>query len=438
LISRAVTQSFGRLDSSRRVSASFADAARDLKRGNVAATSWLARGNGKSYGDSAQNGSGILVRSAEQARIVEFDQDTGILTAEPGITLGNIILAIAPHGWFLPVTPGTKHVTLGGAIANDVHGKNHHCRGSFGCHVVSFDLLRSDGSVRRCSTDENPELFRATIGGFGLTGLIVSATVKMMHTKGIDVVENVRSFGSLGEYLDLAEEADNNTEYCVAWLDQLSVEGRGLLLAANHTEQGQYTPHPLRPRLNIPFQPPVTCLNRLTLKAFNSLYFNTKGRKRGAVETGYDGYFYPLDQVGNWNYFYGPKGLYQHQSVIPFEAARQVLPQLLSASRNAEQASFLTVLKRFGDIASPSLTPFARPGYTLTLDFPNRGAKTLKLLQELDHITIGAGGAVNAYKDARMSPYTFAASYPGWRQLEALRDPAFNSDFWARTALRLG
>jgi FAD/FMN-containing dehydrogenase len=403
----------------------------------VAATSWLARGGGNSYGDSAQNKSGILVRSGEQARNLGFDRDTGLLTAEPGVTLGDIILAIAAHGWFLPVTPGTKHVTLGGAIANDVHGKNHHRRGSFGCHVVSFDLLRSDGKVRRCSAHENPDLFRATIGGFGLTGLIVSATVKMMRAKGIDVVENVSSFGSLREYLDLAEEADANNEYCVAWLDQLSVEGRGLLLAANHAKQGRYSPHPLKPRLSVPFQPPVTCLNHLSLKVFNSLYFNVKGRKKSKVETGYDGYFYPLDQVGNWNYLYGPNGLYQHQSVIPFDVARRVLPELLLASRNAGQASFLTVLKRFGDIASPSLTPFARPGYTLTLDFPNRGAKTLKLLQELDHITIGAGGAVNAYKDARMSPHTFSASYPGWRQLEALRDPAFNSDFWARTALRL-
>jgi FAD/FMN-containing dehydrogenase len=438
VISRAIVQSFGRLDASRRSSASFADAVRDLERGNVAATSWLARGNGKSYGDSAHNGAGVLVRSSERARIVSFDAGTGLLTAEPGVSLGDIILKIAPHGWFLPVTPGTKHVTLGGAIANDVHGKNHHRRGSFGCHVVSLDLLRSDGILRRCSVLENPELFRATIGGFGLTGLIVSATVKMMRAPVIDVAESVSRFGSLREYLDLAEDADARNEYCVAWLDQWSSKGRGLLLAANHAKQGEYKPHPPKPLLSIPFKPPVNCLNSLTLRAFNSVYFNAKGRNPGPVETGYDGYFYPLDQVGNWNYLYGPKGLYQHQSVIPVDAARQVLPELLQASRKAGQASFLTVLKRFGDITSPSLTPFARSGYTLTLDFPNRGAKTLKLLQELDHITIGSGGAVNAYKDARMSPHTFAASYPGWRQLEALRDPAFKSDFWVRTALRLG
>lgn len=159
--------------------------------------------------------------------------------------------------------------------------------------------------------------------------------------------------------------------------------------------------------------------------------------KPGPRKSGYDGFFYPLDQVGNWNYFYGPRGLFQHQSVIPFVAAESALPKLLNASRRAGQASFLTVLKRFGNTASPSLTPFARQGFTLTLDFPNRGASTLALLAELDLITVDAGGAVNAYKDARMSPATFDASYPKWRDLEALRDPAFVSDFWKRTALTL-
>ncbi len=438
MISKSVVRSFGRLDACVRLSASFVDAASDLRRGNVASTSWLARGNGKSYGDSAHNQSGMLVRAKEQARIVSFDPGTGVLTAEPGITLGDIILGIAPHGWFLPVTPGTKHVTLGGAIANDVHGKNHHRRGSFGCHVISFDLLRSDGTVRNCSANENSALFRATIGGFGLTGLILSAKVQMMRVGATDVTETVSSFGSIAEYLDLTAGADAANEYAVAWIDQLSKDGRGVMLAANHCTDGLFRPHRAKPRISVPLQPPFTCLNGTSLKAFNALYFNAKRRKQVPSSVSYDGYFYPLDQIGNWNYLYGSKGLYQHQSVVPIEAAEEVLPVLLEASRSAGQASFLTVLKRFGDVSSPSLTPFARPGYTLTLDFPNRGAKTLKLLAELDRITIAAGGAVNAYKDARMSPQTFASSYPAWRDLEALRDPAFNSDFWARTALRLG
>lgn len=419
-----------------------ADALADLKRGNTARTSWLAVGNGKSYGDSAQSDSGILVRSGECARILSFDAQSGILKAEPGVTLGDIILHAGPHGWFPPVTPGTKHVTLGGAIANDVHGKNHHRRGSFGAHVISVDLLRSDGVTRRCSSQEHMNLFSATIGGFGLTGMIVSATIRLMKVGAADVDEQVVPFKSLEEYLELAESADEANEYAVAWLDQLSIGGRGLLMMANHAEAGAFVPHRSTPKLTVPFQPPLNCLNRLSLTAFNALYFNAKSRNAKSLNAGvktsaYDGFFYPLDQVGDWNFLYGPKGLYQHQSVIPFDAAASALPQLMAASRKAGQASFLTVLKRFGAMASPSLTPFARPGYTLTLDFPNRGAKTLALLSELDRITIDAGGAVNAYKDARMSPVTFAASYPNWRQLEALRDPAFVSDFWRRTALEI-
>ena len=414
-----------------------ADALADLKRGNTARTSWLAVGNGRSYGDSAQSDSGILVRSSESARILAFNAQSGILTAEPGVTLGDIILHVGPHGWFLPVTPGTKHVTLGGAIANDVHGKNHHRRGSFGAHVASFDLLRSDGVTRRCSAGEHMNLFNATIGGFGLTGMILSATVQLMKVGAADVSGQITQFRNLIEYLDLAESADAANEYAVAWLDQLNAGGRGLLMTANHAQAGAFVPHRSKPALTVPFQPPLNCLNRLSLSAFNALYFNAKGRNAGVKTSAYDGFFYPLDQVGNWNFLYGPRGLYQHQSVIPFDAAATALPQLLAASRKAGQASFLTVLKRFGNIASPSLTPFARSGYTLTLDFPNRGAKTLALLAELDRITVDAGGAVNAYKDARMTAQTFAASYPNWRQLEALRDPAFISDFWRRTALAI-
>jgi FAD/FMN-containing dehydrogenase len=315
-----------------------------------------------------------------------------------------------------------------------VHGKNHHRRGSFGAHVIAFDLLRSDGVTRRCSAREHINLFSATIGGFGLTGVIVSASLQLMKVGSADVSEHVTPFKSLEQYLDLAEGADHANEYAVAWLDQLNPGGRGLLMTANHAEAGAFAPHPSKPKLTVPFQPPLNCLNGVSLSAFNALYFNAKSRNAGVKTSAYDGFFYPLDQVGNWNFLYGPKGLYQHQSVIPFEASSSALPQLLAASRKAGHASFLTVLKRFGTMASPSLTPFARPGYTLTLDFPNRGAKTLALLSELDRITVDAGGAVNAYKDARMSAQTFAASYPNWRQLEALRDPAFVSDFWRRTA----
>lgn len=435
--SNEVIESFGRLDRKNRRSASAIDAVQDLRRANTGSTSWLTYGNGRSYGDSAQNDNGFLIRNQERSRVYSFEASSGVLTAETGVLLGDIILHAGPQGWFLPVTPGTKFVTLGGAIANDIHGKNHHRRGSFGCHVIAFDLLRSDGVIRRCSSGENVDLFRATIGGFGLTGLILSASIQLMKVSSVDVVETVIPFRSLDEYLDLSKAADESNEYAVAWLDQLATAGRGLLLTANHAETGAFKPHPSKPRIRVPFRPPLNCLNAFSLTAFNALYFYGKGQRTVPKRSSYDSFFYPLDQVGNWNYFYGPKGLFQHQSVISADAAKAVLPELLNASRKAGQSSFLTVLKRFGAMTSPCLTPFARDGFTLTLDFANRGRTTIELLEELDRITVGAGGAVNAYKDARMSAQTFAASYPAWRDLEALRDPAFVSDLWKRTALKL-
>jgi len=190
-------------------------------------------------------------------------------------------------------------------------------------------------------------------------------------------------------------------------------------------------------RLAVPLQPPFNVLNRPFLTAFNAAYRWKKGRSAAPRQVGYQGFFFPLDGLSDWNRLYGPKGLYQHQSVVPEEAARLAVPALLDATKRAGQGSFLTVLKRFGKVRSPALLSFPRPGFTLTLDFPNRGEKTLSLLNELDRITVEAGGAVNPYKDARMGADTFAASFPEWQRLEALRDPAFISDFWARTAKKL-
>lgn len=206
------------------------------------------------------------------------------------------------------------------------------------------------------------------------------------------------------------------------------------MITGNHARYGARAARAAQARLSVPFQPPFTVLNRPFLRAFNTAYRWRKGSASGVRQTGYQGFFFPLDGVSNWNRLYGPRGLFQHQSVVPDEAARKAISELLAAARGAGQGSFLTVLKRFGALRSPGLLSFARPGYTLTLDFPNRGAATLALLDKLDAITIDAGGAVNPYKDARMGAEVFAASFPDWRQLEAVRDPAFMSDFWARTA----
>lgn len=410
-----------------------------LRSGTAKAASLLAYGNGRSYGDSCLNGRGILVDMRGRNRIIDFDPATGTLTAEPGVLLSQIIEHVGPHGWFPAIVPGTRFVTLGGAIANDIHGKNHHRRGTFGCHVSGLTLLRSDGSSYECGPDINRQLFRATVGGMGLTGIITQATIRLMKVGSVDVVERVQRFSSLGEYFDMAEAADRDNEYAVAWIDQLTAgarAGRGLLMTANHAEDGDFQPAGPA-RLAVPLQPPLGLLNKASLSLFNLAYAWAKSRKDGPVRSSYAGYFFPLDGVRDWNRLYGPAGLLQHQSVVPEDGACETVGSLLAATRDAGQASFLTVLKRFGDTASPGILSFPRPGYTLTLDFPNRGAATLDLLERLDRITIEAGGAVNPYKDARMGPQVFAASFPAWRKVEASRDAAFMSDFWRRTVLKL-
>jgi FAD/FMN-containing dehydrogenase len=411
-----------------------------LTRGAARDGSLLPFGNGRSYGDSCQNDKGSIVDMRPMSRVLSFSAETGLLTAQAGVMLSEIIALAAPHGFFPAVVPGTQFVTLGGAIANDVHGKNHHRRGSFGCHVEAFSLLRSDGRIHQCSASENTRLFWATIGGMGLTGIILEAKLRLMRVPSLDIVEQVTRFRDLAEYFDLAEAADRTNEYAVAWIDQLAGgrrAGRGLLLTGNNAPRGSHAAVAAGSRLSVPFQPPVGLLNRPFLKLFNAAYRWRKGSAPTSRQIGYQGFFFPLDGVGNWNRLYGPRGLFQHQSVVPEGVARDAVPALLSAARSAGQGSFLTVLKRFGSIRSPGILSFARPGYTLTLDFPNRGEATLKLLAELDAITVAAGGAVNPYKDARMSAETFAASFPDWQRLEALRDPAFMSSFWARTAQRL-
>ena len=410
-----------------------------LESGKAAPGSLLGYGNGRSYGDSCLNVGGALVDMRGASRILAFDPETGILTAQAGVFLSDIIAHTARHGFFPPVVPGTQFVTLGGAIANDVHGKNHHRRGSFGSHVLSLTLLRSDGRAYLCSADCRPDLFRATIAGMGLTGLILKATLRLMRVGSPHVVQTVRPFGSLPDYFDLAEEADARNEYAVAWIDQLAAgkaAGRGLLLAGNHADGAEGAEHDTAPsRLSVPLQPPFTVLNRPFLRLFNAAYRWTNGARREPECVPAKSFFFPLDSVAHWNRLYGPRGLFQHQSVVPDAVARDAVPALLARSR--AQGSFLTVLKRFGGMPPPGILSFPRAGYTLTLDFPNRGPKTRALLADLDRIVIEAGGAVNPYKDARMPAHVFEASFPDWRMLEDLRDPAFVSDFWRRTALTL-
>lgn len=398
----------------------------------------LPFGNGRSYGDSCLNAAGSAITSQSANRILSFDRSSGLLEADAGILLSDIIAAVAPHGWFPVVVPGTQFVTLGGAIANDIHGKNHHRRGTFGCHVVELLLERSDQGSLLLKSDEESGLFDATIGGMGLTGLIRKATIQLMKIGSSSISQVTTRFDNLEAYFGLADEADAQHEYAVAWIDSLVKGkhfGRGHLIAGDHAAEGEHPQRKSAPRLNIPLTPPISPLQGPFLKLFNESYFRSAPVGRSEQLVAFDKFFFPLDRIGRWNRLYGPRGLHQHQSVIPPENAFEVIKSLLECTQRNHHGSFLTVLKRFGSLPSPGILSFPRPGFTLTLDFPDKGGVTHRLLEQLDDITIQAGGAVNPYKDRRMSSATFRASFPNWQEIEELRDPALMSDFWRRTVL---
>ncbi|MEO4041611.1 FAD-binding oxidoreductase [Hoeflea sp. CAU 1731] len=402
---------------------------------------FLPFGNGRSYGDSCHNDAGTLVDCRSLDRIIEFDPETGDLHCQAGVLLSDILAYAIPRGFFPPVTPGTQYVTVGGAIANDVHGKNHHRRGVFGNWLQSFRLMRSDLGTIQCDRRQNSELFAATIGGMGLTGLITDAVIRLVRTPGSDILQHTLRFSSIDGYFDAFESFDRNHEYAVAWIDQSARGGdfgRGLLLGGDHAQgKEQAAPPRSHARLSVPFTPPISLVNSMSMRVFNALYFRKENAGSSVREVPWRSYFYPLDALGHWNRLYGPRGLHQHQSVYPEITGRQTTIRLLECAQAHGHASFLTVLKRFGSEKSPGLLSFPRPGFTLTLDFANRGKPTETLLDALDRIVMEAGGAVNPYKDGRMPADVFAGSFPNWRDLENVRDPALMSDFWRRTAMTL-
>jgi FAD/FMN-containing dehydrogenase len=400
--------------------------------------SWLAYGNGRSYGDScfpAPDGTLIDMRGA--AKVLNFAPEPGLIRVEPGLTIGALIAHLHGTGWFPAVVPGTRHVTIGGAIANDIHGKNHHGAGTFGCHVRAFGLRRSDGKAMTCSLNENTELFAATIGGMGLTGVITWAELQLMRVASPDVVQEALPLAKLGDFFTHAAQDDARFAYSVAWIDSLATGaalGRGVLLRANHAKDGAGTPGQ-EPSLSVPFTPPISLINKPSLKLFNHLYRWRTLAQKGPARVGWAPFFFPLDAVGNWNRLYGPRGLRQHQCVLPLAHAERTICAMLEAAQAAGQGSFLTVLKLFGERPSPGMMSFPRPGATLTLDFPYRGAVTDRLLDRLDALTLEAGGRVNIYKDARMLEGVFNASYPEAVGFRRFIDPKAASAFSQRVKL---
>ena len=391
----------------------------------------LPFGAGRSYGDSCLNAGRDLIDCHRLNRILGFDESTGVVRCESGVSLADIIETFLPKGWFVPVTPGTSFVTVGGAIANDVHGKNHHCAGTFGAHVQRLALHRSDSGLIACSAAEHPDLLRATIGGLGLTGVIASADIQLKRVEGPWIATESIPFSSLKSFLDLSHESNDRFEYTVAWIDCFSGKNaRGIFFRGNHAANYRRTFRPQRGP-TLPFALPSWVLNRRSVRAFNTAYYALHALKKRAAMAPYDQFFYPLDAIRQWNLLYGQQGFLQYQCVIP-EEHPEACEELLERIARSGMGSFLGVLKQFGSAPPAGMLSFPRPGLTIALDFAMRGERTLELMRSFDEVVQQSGGALYPAKDARMSPAMFQTSFPQWRSLVPYIDPKLSSSFWRR------
>ena len=396
----------------------------------------IAHGNGRSYSDVCLNDGGVLLDTRGLDRFIDFDPDSGVICCEAGVLLADIVRLAVPRGWFLPVTPGTLQVTVGGAIANDVHGKNHHIAGSFGRHVRKLALRRSDGELKTCSPSDEPAWFAATVGGLGLTGVILWAEIQLIAIASEQMELQSTRFGSLEDFWAINDQAMGRWTYTVAWLDCLARSrgkfGRGWLHCGRHAAaSARGAARPGRSR-RVPFEPPLSLVNRTSARLFNALYYRAP---RAAAGSGhFQPFFYPLDRIADWNRLYGPRGFLQYQCVLPPSTARQALPHVLRRIAASREAAFLGVLKTFGDFQAAGLLSFPRAGATLAVDFPHRGERSLRLFRDLDRIVHDAGGALYPAKDARMPATMFRAGYARMEEFTRYVDPMMSSSFWRRVS----
>jgi FAD/FMN-containing dehydrogenase len=419
----------------------------DIRRGLLASrggdrSKCLVVGNLRSYGDQVLCPDGNYLQTTRCDRILQIDGRQDTVTAESGVRLDVLQRRVAPLGYILPVTPGTAYPTLGGAIANDVHGKNHHVAGTFGSFVNSFELVRTTGEVLLCSPADNPDLFAATIGGMGLTGAITWATLQLRRIDSPYLRVTAHRFGDLAEFFDLDLRSKDNHEYSVAWIDCLAKGrslGRGIYSVADHSATvghpagGLAQARDARYRANVPFYLPKSPVNSFTLSAMNSLYY--RSHPTGTRLVRYDNWMYPLDAVNHWNRLYGRRGFHQFQCVVPSRDARAAILEMLKAVSAAKQGSFLAVLKNFGGKASPGLMSFPMQGTTLALDFPNRGHATKELLLELHRIAASAGGRLYPAKDGCSPAASLEQGYPNFARFKRLIDPGLESTMARRLQL---
>lgn len=375
-----------------------------------------ARGLGRSYGDASLNTGGEVILMERLNRFLSFDPRSGILKAEAGSTIGDVVTTFAERGFFVPVTPGTKEATLGGCLAADAHGKNHHADGSFSDHIIEFELLIPDGSKKRVQRKDE-ELFFATAGGMGLTGIISEITMKLLPVESPFMKVVHTPFTSLTALLKKLDDIKSASRYSVAWLDLLSFKNdkvSSILIEGDHAKKGEL-PEKLKKKdagpVTIPFSFPTLALNRTTQKIFNNIYFYQQKKKTAPFFCHYNPFFYPLDRIGNWNKMYGNKGFYQYQFVVPSEKGEEAVLAVLEKLHAARCPVFLAVLKKFGKGNSGYLS-FPKEGFTLAMDIPGSYQNIFPLLCQLDEIVLAYGGRVYLAKDYHLSPETFRAMYP--------------------------
>ncbi|MEO6908046.1 MAG: FAD-binding oxidoreductase [Abditibacteriaceae bacterium] len=411
--------------------------ARDLEKliASSDESTFLPRGLGRAYGDAALNENGGAVLQERLNRLISFDENSGVVECEGGVSLAEIIEAFLPRGWFLPVSPGTKFVTIGGAVACDIHGKNHHRDGSFSAFVDEFDLLTANGETLTCSRNQNAKAFWATVGGMGLTGVITRVQLQLRKVSTSSLVVNYQQLPNLDSVLEQMLEDERHT-YSVAWIDCLASGdslGRGVLMRGEHAgldELKVLSPrqvdNPLQlassSALTVPIDMPDFLLNSTTVGAFNSLFYAAHKTKRALVD--YEKYFYPLDSIGRWNRLYGKAGFIQYQAALPAEQSAAGLKALLEAVSSSKRASFLAVLKTFGEANEAPLS-FPFKGHTLTFDIPFRNDLP-EFVRQLDEITMRFGGRVYLAKDALLSAEKFRTMYPRleeWLSVKRELDP---------------
>jgi FAD/FMN-containing dehydrogenase len=402
----------------------------------------IMRGQGRSYNNAAMSQDGLVMLSERLNRILAFDETTGTVNAEAGTTLANVLDEFIPRGWFPTVTPGTRFVSLGGCVAADVHGKNHHRDGTFGSHVAGMEIVLADGTRRRCSPHQEPELFWATVGGMGLTGIISEVSLRLRRIDTAYMVVEHRQASNLDELMRMLEDERLDDHYSVAWIDCLArgpSRGRGILMRGHHAKVADLKrdaeePLTLKPRrrFNLSFDLPSWILNSWSGSLFNQLYYWSQGKSRAPFIIDYESFFYPLDSIRNWNRAYGPRGFVQYQCVFPPQTARHGLQTILQYLAHGRRPSFLGVLKRFGP-EGEGLLSFPMEGYTLAIDLPVTGPELFSFLDRLDEIVVENGGRVYLAKNPQLKPEIFRTMYPRvaeWERLKAWMDPInrFSSD----------